>query len=349
MLMSKYRLDYIWLDGYRPTANIRTKSQMIDADSFDGSLGDVPVWGFDGSSTRQAEGHDSDCILQPVRVYESPLRDKSYFVLCEVLNRDGSHHESNYRALIDDAEGAEFWFGFEQEYVLMSSNGRPLGFPEGGYPEPQGPYYCAVGSHNVEGRNLVDEHFETCVAAGIGVTGINAEVMLGQWEFQCFGKGAKRAADDLIMARFMLALMSEKYGAIANMDPKPISGDWNGSGLHSNFSFDYLRDVGGKDYIEALCQGFEPFHKDHIAVYGAGNELRLTGAHETASIDQFSFGASNRAASIRIPIYTTSHDWKGYLEDRRPASDADPYQVIHRIMETVKIAHPQALKKTGLE
>ncbi len=167
--------------------------------------------------------------------------------------------------------------------------------------------------------------------------------MLGQWEFQCFGKGAKRAGDDLIMARFMLYLLSEKYGVVANIDPKPIRGDWNGSGMHSNFSFDYLRDVGGQAYIEALCQGFEPFHKEHIAVYGAGNERRLTGAHETASIDQFSFGESNRAASIRIPIYTTSHDWKGYLEDRRPASDADPYLIIHRIMETVKIAHKQAL------
>ena len=268
--MTMIRLDYVWLDGNQPTANIRTKAQMLELSSFDGSVDDVPAWGFDGSSTNQAEGHDSDCILQPGRVYENPLYENGYLVLCEVLNRDGSRHETNYRALIDDEAGAEFWFGFEQEYVLMSSNGRPLGFPDGGYPEPQGPYYCAVGSHNVAGRELIDEHFATCVAAGIGVSGINAEVMLGQWEFQCFGKGAKRAGDDLIMARFMLYLLSEKYDVIANTDPKPISGDWNGSGLHSNFSFDYIRDVGGQEYIEALCQGFEPFHKDHLAVYGAG-------------------------------------------------------------------------------
>ncbi len=345
--MPKFRLDYIWLDGYQPTANIRTKSQMLDADSFDGTLDAVPVWGFDGSSTQQAEGHDSDCILKPARVYRNPLQENGYFVLCEVLTRDGTRHESNYRALIDESAGSEFWFGFEQEYVLMSSNGRPIGFPDGGYPEPQGPYYCAVGSHNVAGRELIDKHFEICVAADVGVTGINAEVMLGQWEFQCFGKGATRAADNLVMARFLLYLLSEKHGVIANTDPKPIAGDWNGSGLHSNFSFDYLREVGGQKYVEALCEGFAPFHKDHLAVYGAGNERRLTGAHETASIDRFSYGASNRGASIRIPIYTTSHDWKGYLEDRRPASDADPYQIVHRIMETVKIAHPQALEAIG--
>jgi glutamine synthetase len=346
--MTKVRLDYIWLDGYAPTANIRTKAQIVDlADDFDGELDQVPVWGFDGSSTQQAEGTDSDCKLIPARVYPNPLRETGWFVLCEVYTRNGQPHPTNIRHLIDDAEGEEFWFGFEQEYVLMTSDGRPIGFPEGGYPEPQGPYYCSVGAHNVSGRHLIDDHMDVCAAADIGVCGVNSEVMLGQWEYQCFAKGAKRAADDLIMSRFMLNLMAEDYDIIVNLDPKPIKGDWNGSGMHSNFSTDYTRDVGGQDYIEALCAGFEPFHKDHLAVYGAGNERRLTGAHETASIDKFSYGASNRASSIRIPIYTTSHDWKGYIEDRRPASDADPYRVVHRIIETVKIAHPQALAKIG--
>ena len=342
--MTTIRLDYVWLDGNTPTQSLRTKAQVVSDKDFDGTLATAPVWGFDGSSTNQAEGHDSDCILQPVRLYTNSLRDSGYFVLCEVLHRDGSKHETNIRGRVDTGQQEEFWFGFEQEYVLMNTNGRPVGFPDGGYPEPQGPYYCAVGTHNVEARALVDEHFDACLAAGIGLAGINSEVMLGQWEYQVFGKGALRAADDLVMARFLMYLISERYGLIANIDPKPISGDWNGSGLHSNFSFDYLRDVGGEGYVNALCEGFRPYHKDHIAVYGAGNELRLTGSHETASIDDFSFGASNRGASIRIPLYTTTHNWKGYLEDRRPASDANPYQVIRRIMETVKIAHAEAVK-----
>lgn len=182
------------------------------------------------------------------------------------------------------------------------------------------------------------------LAAGVGITGINAEVMLGQWEFQCFGKGARRACDDLTVARYLLQLIAERHGVVVNMDPRPLPGDWNGSGMHSNFSFDYLRDIGGKEYIEKLCEGFAPYHMDHLAVYGAGNERRLDGAHETASMEDFSFGASDRGASIRIPIYTIKHDWKGYLEDRRPASDGDPYLIADRIIKTVRIAHAQAVE-----
>ena len=253
--MTTARLDYIWLDGYE-TANIRTKAQIHPDTSYNGALEDTPNWGFDGSSTQQAEGHDSDCILQPVRVYPNPFRPNAYLVLCEVFNRDGTPHETNTRNRIDRENEEQFWFGFEQEYILMTSNNRPVGFPDGGYPEPQGPYYCAVGSHRVEARELVDEHWDACLAADLGVTGINAEVMLGQWEFQCFGKGALRAADDLIIARFLLHLISEKYNMIANLDPKPISGDWNGSGMHTNFSYDHIRDHGGQAYVEALCEGF---------------------------------------------------------------------------------------------
>jgi glutamine synthetase len=338
------RLDYVWLDGYKPTANIRTKAQVLE--SFSGKLEDVPEWGFDGSSTRQAEGHDSDCVLKPVRLYNNPLREGGYIVMCEVYNADDTSHATNTRGLLDD-DTEEFWFGFEQEYVLMTTDDRPLGFPAGGYPEPQGPYYCAVGSHNVAGRDIIDEHWDVCLEAGLGITGINAEVMLGQWEFQCFGRGARRACDDLIIARYLLQVIAERQNVIVNLDPRPIAGDWNGSGMHANFSYDYLRDIGGKEYIEALCAGFAPFHQDHLAVYGAGNDRRLTGEHETASMDDFSFGASDRGASIRIPMFTTKHDWKGYLEDRRPASDGDPYLIADRIIKTVRISHAQAIESIG--
>jgi len=341
--MSKLKFEYIWLDGNMPLPHIRSKTTVRDADDFDGTIATLPEWSFDGSSTHQAEGHSSDCILKPVKVYTDPTRADAYVVLCEVYSSDHTPHPTNTRALLDDEQEGDFWFGFEQEYVLMTDDNRPIGFPSGGFPEPQGPYYCAVGYHNVAGRVFIEDHLDTCIAAGLGVVGINAEVMLGQWEFQCFGTGARAASDDLIIARYFLYKLAEKYHYIVNLDPKPLLGDWNGSGMHANFSTKYTRETGGEEYFNALAAGFEPHHAAHLVEYGAGNEARLTGVHETASFDKFSYGVSDRGASIRIPIYTVEHGWKGYLEDRRPASNADPYRVTARIIETVREAHEKAI------
>ena len=185
---------------------------------------------------------------------------------------------------------------------------------------------------------------EICIDAGVGITGTNAEVMLGQWEYQCFGKGARRACDDLVVSRFLLYRISEKYQVTVELEPKPIKGDWNGSGMHTNFSTSHTRDEGGEKYIKGLAEGFGEYHKAHLAEYGAHNEERLTGEHETASMEKFSYGVSDRGASIRIPIFTVEHDWKGYLEDRRPASNADPYRITKRIMQTVKEVHARISK-----
>lgn len=342
--MAKYKFEYIWLDGNKPLPHIRSKTTIKEMDSFDGDVASLDDWSFDGSSTKQAEGHFSDCILKPVRAYPDPGRKNAFIVLSEVYTADGKPHETNHRRLIDNEDEGDYWFGFEQEYVLMTDNNRPIGFPSGGFPEPQGPYYCAVGYHNIAGRQLVEEHLDICLEAGLGITGINAEVMLGQWEFQCFGKGAKRACDDLIVARYFLYRISEKYNVLVELHPKPIKGDWNGSGMHTNFSNSYIRETGGEDYINALLEGFGPLHNDHLKEYGDHNEERLTGAYETASIEEFSFGVSNRGASLRIPIYTVERNWTGYLEDRRPASNADPYRVAARIMKTITLAHKNATK-----
>ncbi|MDX1666136.1 MAG: glutamine synthetase, partial [Saprospiraceae bacterium] len=315
---------------------------------YDGELDALPVWSFDGSSTKQAEGHASDCLLKPVGVYKDGGRKNAYLVVAEVLNPDGTPHESNTRALIED-ESEDFWFGFEQEYVL-SRAGLPLGFPEKGYPAPQGPYYCSVGTGNASGRDLVEEHLDLCLEAGLSITGINAEVMLGQWEFQCFGRGAKKACDDLVLSRYLLHRVAEKYGVQIEFHPKPVKGDWNGSGMHTNFSNRAMREVGGKELMEEILEAFRPVHAEHIAVYGSANEERLTGYHETQSIDTFSYGVSDRGASIRIPVSMLQNDWKGYLEDRRPASNADPYRVVARIIKTIEGAHAKSngkSKKSG--
>lgn len=333
--MITHKFEYIWLDGYTPEPNLRSKTKAIALEEYNGDVELLPLWAFDGSSTKQAEGHTSDCLLKPVAVYRDPARRNAWLVMCEVLNPDSSPHVSNTRAFIDD--DPDFWFGFEQEYTLVM-NGRPLGFPENGYPAPQGMYYCSVGNNNVAGRDLVEEHFDQCLEAGISITGINAEVMLGQWEYQCFGKGAKKAADDLWVSRYLLFRISEDYGVHIEFSPKPVKGDWNGSGMHANFSNKPMRNIGGKQLFDNIFKAMEKNHDEHIDVYGSGNHERLTGEHETQHIDHFSYGESDRGASIRIPLATISDGWKGYLEDRRPASNADPYKLVTRIMRTVREA-----------
>jgi glutamine synthetase len=338
--MSKSKLEYIWLDGYTPTANMRSKTK-IETD-FSGKLEDCPVWAFDGSSTEQAEGGSSDCLLKPVAIYPDPARINGYLVMAEVLNPDGTPHATNARATIDSDVDDDFWFGFEQEYFIMDTHtDLPLGFPPGGYPGPQGLYYCSVGGKNTHGRELVERHADYCIQAGLNFEGINQEVACGQWEFQIFAKGAKNAGDQIWVARYLLDRLTEEYGWYIEYHPKPIKGDWNGSGMHANFSNTLLRTCGSKETYEKVCEAFRPVTKEHIEVYGAYNELRLTGKHETASINDFKYGVSDRGASIRIPILTVERGWKGWLEDRRPASNADPYKVASRIIKTVESANIQ--------
>jgi glutamine synthetase len=348
----KIKLEYIWLDGYYPEPNLRSKVKVVNPSThFVGgkqvhgiSLEDCPMWGFDGSSTQQAEGHFSDCLLKPVRLYPNPMNKgmlDSYLVLCEVLNPDGTPHETNTRHLIGEEEEG-LWFGFEQEYTIMK-DGKPLGFPVNGFPEPQGKYYCGVGNGQVHGREFVEQHMENCIMAGIEITGTNAEVMLGQWEYQVFSKGKVKAGDDLWVSRYILNQMSEDYGFKIEYHPKPVQGDWNGSGLHCNFSNTKMREEGGKEYFESIFKTFESRHLEHIKCYGSSNEMRLTGKHETQSIDKFSWGVSDRGASIRVPL-STSQDWKGYVEDRRPASNGDPYRITYVIAES--ISHAEELNKT---
>jgi glutamine synthetase len=333
----KSKLEYIWLDGYSPTQNMRSKTKVVD--DFNGSLSECPVWAFDGSSTRQAVGTSSDCLLKPVAIFPDPARINGWLVMTEVLNADGTAHESNGRAKINDNDD-DFWFGFEQEYFIMDVETQlPLGFPLGGYPGPQGMYYCSVGGKNTHGRDLVEEHADFCIEAGINFEGINQEVACGQWEFQLFAKGAKRAGDELWIARYLLDRLTEDYNYYIDYHPKPIKGDWNGSGMHANFSNTTLRECGSREIYEQICEAFRPVTKEHIEVYGEHNEQRLTGLHETASINDFTYGISDRGASIRIPIIVVENGWKGWLEDRRPASNADPYKIAGRIVRTVKSAN----------
>jgi len=336
-MSQKSKLEYIWLDGFKPTQSLRSKTR-IERD-FSGKIEECPMWSFDGSSTQQAEGNDSDCLLKPVAIFPDPDRSNGYLVMTEVLNADGTPHESNGRATIDDDDN-DFWFGFEQEYFLNdTTTNLPLGFPENGYPAPQGPYYCSVGAKNAFGRDIVENHLDQCLQAGINVEGINAEVASGQWEYQVFAKGAKNAGDQVWVARYLAERNAEKWGVSIDLHPKPIKGDWNGSGMHANFSNEAMRTKGGEELFNKICEAFDGKNiKKHMDVYGAHNDQRLTGLHETQSIDKFSYGVSDRGASIRIPIGTVEDGWVGRLEDRRPASNGDPYKIASVIVSTTKSA-----------
>ena len=320
------KLEYIWLDGYKPEQSLRSKVKVTDES-------EPPDWAFDGSSTQQAEGGSSDCILKPKTQYEGPLSSDK-LVMCEVLSPDKSPHSSNTRHKCEGLVADEWWFGFEQEYFFTNpENNTILGW-EDGTPRPQGDYYCSVGARNVVAREISEVHMDVCLAAGITIAGTNAEVALGQWEYQCFGKGLK-AGDDLWVSRYLLHLVAEDYGVAVNFHPKPQEGDWNGSGMHTNFSNDEMRNNGSEALMNSLCESLGKVHAEGIAEYGSDNEKRLTGLHETQSIDTFSYAVSDRGASIRIPIYTVDHNWNGYLEDRRPASNADPYRIMAHIVGTL--------------
>ncbi|MGC4769092.1 glutamine synthetase [Micromonospora sp. DT44] len=326
-----YKAEYIWIDGTAPTAKLRSKTKIIEDGVTPGT------WGFDGSSTNQAEGSSSDRVLEPVATYADPIRGGAHLlVLCEVFNTDGTPHESNTRALLrpvaEQFAAQESLFGIEQEYTFFKGS-RPLGFPDGGYPAPQGGYYCGVGADEIYGRAVVEKHLDNCLAAGLSLSGINAEVMPGQWEFQVGPLSPLEVADQLWIARWLLHRTAEDFGISATLEPKPARGDWNGAGAHTNFSTRAMRENYSAiiEACEALGRGDKP--AEHIRNYGAGVEARLTGAHETAPWNEYSYGVSDRGASVRIP-WQVEIDKKGYIEDRRPNANVDPYTVTRLIVDT---------------
>jgi glutamine synthetase len=329
------KAEYIWVDGREGTRGLRSKTKVVEkADS----VADLPEWTFDGSSTGQATGEYSDCILKPVFMCEDPLRNgDSVLVLCEVFNADGTPHVTNTRAALRPVAtrhaDKEPWFGIEQEYTMFQ-NGRPLGWPDNGYPAPQGPFYCGIGADEVFGREVADDHLDACMAAGIGICGVNAEVMPGQWEFQVGPLGPLEVSDHLLIARYLLYRVGENYEVAMTLDPKPVRGDWNGAGAHTNFSTKAMRAEGGIRAILDAMPKLEKRHDHHIANYGEGIERRLTGKHETCSYREFKFGVGHRGASIRIPLNVEMAK-KGYLEDRRPCANVDPYTVTRLILESV--------------
>ncbi|XP_045190890.1 glutamine synthetase-like [Mercenaria mercenaria] len=330
--------EYIWVDG--TGQGIRSKCKTMDF--VPKKAEECPVWNYDGSSTYQAEGSNSDMYLHPVALFRDPFRRGEHkLVLCEVYKYNKEPAETNKRhsckKVMDEAKSSIPWFGIEQEYTLLSPDGHPFGWPKNGFPGPQGPYYCGVGANRVYGRDIVEAHYRACLYAGVKIAGCNAEVMPAQWEFQVGPCEGIDMGDHLWIGRYILERVAEDFGVVVTMDPKPMPGDWNGAGAHCNFSTLKMRQKGGIKEIEDAIDRMSNHHTRHIQAYdpkqGEDNKRRLTGLHETSSIEDFSAGVANRGASIRIPRQVAAEGC-GYLEDRRPSSNCDPYAVTEIIVCT---------------
>ena len=269
--------------------------------------------------------------LYPVALYKDPFRlGDNKIVLCETYKYNKKPTETNHRKLCNEimtkAKAEKPWFGIEQEYTLLDQDQHPFGWPKNGFPGPQGPYYCGVGANRVYGRDIVESHYKTCLYSGVNISGTNGEVMPGQWEYQVGPCEGIDIGDHLWIARYLLGRVAEDFNVVVSIEPKPILGDWNGAGCHTNYSTEAMRKEGGYAAIEAAIEQLAANHDLHIDMYGEGNEKRLTGRHETASMESFSYGVGHRGASVRIPT-STKAEGKGYLEDRRPASNIDPYLI----------------------
>jgi len=335
----KCQAMYVWVDG--SGENLRGKTRTLNF--VPKSAEQLPIWNFDGSSTEQAEGSNSDVYLHPVALYRDPFRlGNNKLVLCETYKYNKKPTSTNMRhsciEAMDKATEQHPWFGMEQEYTLLDVDRHPLGWPKNGYPGPQGPYYCGVGAGKVYGRDVVEAHYRACLYTGINISGTNAEVMPAQWEYQVGPCEGITMGDDLWMSRYLLHRVAEDFGVVVSLDCKPIPGDWNGAGMHTNFSTEAMRNPNGILEIEIAIDKMAKNHDAHIRAYdphgGKDNERRLTGRHETSSIHDFSAGVANRGASIRIPR-GVAEERCGYLEDRRPSSNADPYVVSERIVRTI--------------
>lgn len=335
--------EYIWLDH---KGNFRSKTKVSNK-SLDVANIIPGLWNYDGSSTEQADGNDSEVYIRPCAVYPDPFRKygTNYLVLCDTWLPNGEPHPDNNRVkakkIFDNQEVIEEepMFGIEQEFFFTDKEGVPLGgFWKNGkniQPEEnmkQGKYYCGVGAGKVFGRKIAEKVLENALQCRLNVTGLNFEVAPGQCELQLCEKGLK-ASDDLMLLRYLLVRTAEDFNVGIELHPKPVKGDWNGSGCHTNYSTKSMRENGGMKHIMEAIKKLELKHKEHILVYGKDNDQRLTGKHETASVDKFSYGVADRGSSIRIPRFT-DRDGKGYLEDRRPASNMDPYLVTSKIVET---------------
>lgn len=318
-------IEYVWIDGKN---NTRSKTRVLTKNDI--KLSDIPEWNYDGSSTEQATTTQSEVIIKPVALYKSPFPFINYLVLCDTWLPSGEPHPTNTRITYLSTINKGERFGFEQEFFLTDRTGTILTSSN----EPQGDYYCGVGANHAIERKCIVEAMTNCITAGLKITGMNAEVAPAQWELQIDDMGID-ACDGLWMLRYILTRTVESYGFGITFHPKPLSKEWNGSGCHTNFSTTQMMEPNGYSCILDTITKLSKTHTTDILYYGEDNRMRLSGKCETSSYDTFSYGVGDRTASIRIPNSTYSNKC-GYLEDRRPASNMDPYIVARILLSTIE-------------
>ena len=318
--------EYIWLDADNKFCS---KIRIIN------DINCIIEWNYDGSSTGQATTKNSEIILKPVKIFNNPLI-KDYLVVCATYdNNDNPLNNNHYhkaKEIFDKNLDEKPWFGLEQEYFFCKNNGY-LGHNN---IDPKGHinirYYCSPTNQHQLGVDIANKHLEYCIKAGINISGINAEVVQGQWEFQIGPCEGIEAGHHMMAARYLLERIAIKENIYIDYKPKPIY-NMNGSGCHINFSTQKMREDNGYDIILEAIKKLENNHDYHMKNYGIGNEKRMTGKHETSSYNVFSWGVGSRNTSVRIGNDVFKNK-KGYFEDRRPASNIDPYLATSIIFNT---------------
>lgn len=336
-------VTYVFVDG--TLENVRAKTRTLDFEPK--TAKDCPEWTYCALGTYQwaDAGAKSEMFLVPVALFRDPfLKGRNKLVLCETLLHDRRPPETNTRWSCDkamkEAANEDPWFGIEQEYVLLDADKIPLGWPkDNNVIRPLGPYFLGVGVGNVFGRQISDAHLKACAYAGVKIAGTNAEVVLSQWEYQVGPLPGVQAADHLWMSRYILHRVAEEFGVIVSFDPKPFqSNELCGSGGHINFSTRQMRDDGGIEYILEALKKLEVKSELHLTNYdpqkGKSNSRRLNAGMLATPSEDFTADKCSRLSSIRVPRLVVEAG-KGYLEDRRPGANVEPYRATETLVKTV--------------
>ena len=351
-------LEYIWIDD---SNNLRGKT-MVYRKPFK-TAADLPVWNYDELAYKE-RGLEVVVMLRPVALFPDPFRGGHHkLVLTEKLDLSFNPHFTNHRAkaveILEKAAKHEPMFGIEQEYFLLTRNQAiyeytdkdgtkkaerqylPYKWLGHGNPGGGGKFHStSVGGEVAYGREVAEEHLAACLKAGLEIWGINSEGLASQWEYQIGICDGIEISDQIWIARYILHRITEPHNLIANMECKPYK-NFYGNGLHTNFSTKAMREgADGKKGIEFIREACIKLskpetHKRHLEVYGEGNLERLIGNNTwTASHETCTWAEHSKDVSLRIPVDTVNAE-QGYFEDRRVGANADPYQVVTVLVQSI--------------